>query len=95
MFIYVIKNSKCHHQITECKLNLNIEYHPPYVWLVLDYRKANIESMQNSIESVNWETLFNNKTVNKQVFIFNETIMNIFPNFVPNKLVTFDDTNHS
>ena len=50
--------------------------------------------MQKSIESVNWETLFNNKTVNKQVFIFNETIMNIFPNFVPNKLVTFDDTNH-
>ena len=49
--------------------------------------------MQKSIESVNWETLFNNKTVNKQVFIFNETIMNIFPNFVPNKLVTFDDTN--
>ena len=37
---------------------------------------------------VNSETLFHNKTVNKQVSIFNETIMNIFPNFVPSKLVT-------
>ena len=46
-----------------------------------------------STESVNWETLFNNKIVNKQVSIFNETIMDIFSNFVPNKQVTFDDSN--
>ena len=33
------------------------------------------------------------KTVNKQVFLFNETIMNIFSNFVLDKLVKFDDSN--
>ena len=71
-------NSKCHHQITHCRRNLNTEYPLPYERLVWDYRKANIESIQKSIESVNWVVLFNNKTVNKQVFIFNETIMNIF-----------------
>ena len=37
-------NSKCHHQITHCKLNLIIEYPPPYEWLVWDYKKANIEA---------------------------------------------------
>ena len=84
-------NFKCHHQITHCKLNLNIEYPPPYERLVWDYRKADIESILNSVISVNWETLFNNKTVNKQVSIFNETIMKILSNFVPNKLVTYDD----
>ena len=31
------------------------------------------------------------KNVQQQVNIFNKTIMNIFSNFVPNKLVTFDD----
>ena len=41
---------------------------------------------------VNWKTLFNNKTVKKQVSIFDETISNIFSNFVPKKLVTFDDS---
>ena len=86
-------NSKCHHQITHCKLNLSIEYPPPYERLVWDYRKANIKNIQKSIKSLNWDTLFHNKTVNKQVSIFNETIMNIFSNFVPNKLVTFDDSN--
>ena len=32
-------NSKCHHQITLCKLNLNIEYPAPYERLVWDYKK--------------------------------------------------------
>ena len=57
-----------------------------------NYKKADTESIKKSLESVNWKTLFNNKTVNKQVSIFNETIINIFSNFVPNKLVTFDDS---
>ena len=34
--------------------------------------------------------MFNNKSVLKQVSIINETLMNIFSNFTPNKLVTFD-----
>ena len=80
-------NSKCHHQITHCKLNLIIEYPPPYELLVWDYKKANIENIKKSLESVNWETLFGNKSVNTQVCIFNETIMNIFSNFVPSKLL--------
>ena len=57
-----------------------------------NHKKANTESIRKSLESVNWKTLFNNKTVKKQIPIFNETIINISSNFVPNKLVTFDDS---
>ena len=84
-------NTKCHHQITHCKLNLSIKYPPPYKRLLRNYKKANTESIRKSLESVNWKTLFNNKTVNKQVSVLNETIINNFSNFVPNKRVTFDD----
>ena len=56
-----------------------------------NYKKTNTESIKKSFESVNWKTLFNNKTVNKQVYIFNETIIKYFSNVVPNKRVTFDD----
>ena len=56
------------------------------------YKKPNNESIRESFESVNWKTLFNNKTVNKKLSILNETIINSFSNFVPNKLVTFDDS---
>ena len=56
-----------------------------------DYNRANVGDIKKSIESVNWEVMFNNKSVHKQVSIFNEILMNIFSNFTPNKLVTFDD----
>ena len=41
---------------------------------------------------VNWETLPHKKTVNEQVSIFNETIMNIFSKFFPIKLIIFNDS---
>ena len=84
-------NPKRHHQITYYKLNPNFKHPPPYQRLVWDYKRANVESIKRSIELVNWETLFHNKTVHKQVSIFNETLMNIFSNFIPNKYITFDD----
>ena len=83
--------SNCHHQITYCKINLNVEYPPPYEGLVWDYNRANVDGIKKSIDSVNWEVMFNNKSVHKQVSVFNEVLMNIFSNFTSNKLVTFDD----
>ena len=59
--------------------------------MVWDCNRANVEGIKKSIESVNWEVLFNNKSVHNQVSIVNEIVMNIFSNFTPNKLVTFDD----
>ena len=55
--------------------------------------KANVECIKKSIESVNWELIFSDKSVDKQVSIFSETLVNIFSNFTPDKLVTFDDRN--
>ena len=37
--------------------------------------------------------MFSNKSVHKQVSIFNDTMINIFSNFTPNKLVIFNDRN--
>ena len=58
---------------------------------VLDCKKANVESIKKSIESVNWEVMFINKSFHKQVSIFIVTLMNISSNFPPDKLVTFGD----
>ena len=40
---------------------------------------------------VNWERLFSNKDINTQVSILNETILNDFSNYVPNKYIAIDD----
>ena len=53
--------------------------------------RTNVEGIKKSIESVNWEVMLNKECVHKQVSIFSVTLLNIFSNFTPNKLVTFDD----
>ena len=45
-----------------------------------------------AIKSFNWENAFNGKDINSQVKLFNETLLNIFSNFIPNKIKTFRDS---
>ena len=82
----------CHHQITYCKLNLKIEYPPPYQRLVWNFKKAKNTSIRKAIHTVNWKFLFFNKSVPEQVSIFNDTLMNIFSNYIPNKFVIIGNT---
>ena len=83
-------NRNCHHQITFCKLNLKVEYPPPYQRLVWNFKKSNNGAIKRAIELVNWNFLFSHKNVHEQVVIFNQTLMNIFSNYIPNKLITVD-----
>ena len=83
----------CQHQITFCKLNLNVEYPPPYEHLVWNFKKSSNDAIKKATELVNWNFLFWNKSVHEPVTIFNQTLMNIFSNFTPNKLITVDYEN--
>ena len=40
---------------------------------------------------MNWQGSFANLSVNEQVNPFNSNLMNIFSNFIPNKIGTFND----
>ena len=84
-------HTNCHYQIVYCKLNLNIIFSLPYERLIWDYNNDDTEKIKKSIEHVHWENIFNHKNPHQQVAIFNKTIINIFPNFVPNRLITSDD----
>ena len=81
----------CHHQTVHSSFNLNISYPPQYQRLVWDYKKADSKNIRKSLYSVNWERLFDQKDINAQVTAFNETILNVFRNYVPNKYITIDD----
>ena len=89
--VHASLHPNCHHQIIFSKINLKIEYPPPYERLIWDYSKANVEAINLVINRFDWENLFDGKNVNEQVHLFNETILNIFRNFIPNKIKTFDD----
>ena len=81
----------CHHQIVFAKINLKIFYPPPYTQRIWDYSNANHEAINNAIDGFDWEKAFSNVNVHTQVKLFNETLSNIFMNFVPNKLIAVDD----
>ena len=53
--------------------------------------RENSDHVKKAINSFDWESSLNNLGVNEQVSVFNETVMNIMSNFVPNELVTHDD----
>ena len=49
--------------------------------------------IRKALDLVNWERLLDQKDNNTQLAAFNETILNVFRNHVPNKYITADDKN--
>ena len=84
-------NPNCHHQIIHRKINLQVEYSPPYVRHAWNYAKANEDAILSALQNVDWHRFFANKTVHQQVNLLNDIILNVFKNIVPNKVITFDD----
>ena len=89
--VHVSLHPNCHHQIIHSSSNLSIYYPPPYQRLIWDYKKADSKNTRKALDSVNWERLFDSKDINSLVATLNETISNVFCNYVPNKYITIDD----
>ena len=78
----------CHHQITYCSFNYKIPPPPSFERKIWMYDKANVNLIRNSISRFPWEEHFReNQDVNWQVQSFNEKILNIMSNFIPNKTI--------
>ena len=84
-------HSKCHHQIIYSKLNLKIEYRPHYNRKIWNCSRSETDLINRSIGSFNWSKLFSGKNVYEQVELFNKILLNIFHNFIPNKIIVCDD----
>ena len=89
--VHASLHPNCHNQIVHSSFNLNIYYPPPYQRLIWDYKKADAKTIWKAVDSVNWKRLFDSKNINEQVIALNETILNVFRNYVPNKYITVDD----
>ena len=48
-------------------------------------------TINKAIEMFNWEKLFQNKNIHDQLKLFNETIVNIVSNYIPNKFITCNE----
>ena len=79
--------SMCHHQIIFAKISLKIYFPPPYEREVWHYNLAEAELIKRSVSNFDWKKSFHNQGVNEQVEILNNTLLNIFRNFIPHETV--------
>ena len=59
--------------------------------MIWNYSNADILNIRKSISSINWSHLFSDKHIDIQVSIFEECVLSVFKNFVPNKYIVFDN----
>ena len=48
--------------------------------------------IKRAIKDFDWENKLSLIDINDQVILFNETIVNVMSNFIPNEAMTFDDS---
>ena len=85
------RSSTCHHDIVFAKLNLKVEYPPPYERVFWDYSRADKVSIKPAINAIDWEELFASKPVESEVSKLSNLLLNICSNYIPNKTVLCDD----
>ena len=76
---------KCHHNIIFGKIKIRLPFPPIYIRDVWDDSQANVGNIENAISNFNWSKAFKNLFVDGKVEQPNETLLNIFRNYIPNK----------
>ena len=74
----------CKHQMTYCNINFNM---PSYMRKVWHYDRANTRLIRRTISEFPWYELLKKHDPNWQVEFFNNTILNIMSNFIPNDYI--------
>ena len=77
----------CYHNLIFAKINAEIPVPPAYSREVWDYKNATAEGIQQSISRFNWKKAFENLSINEKVDLLNAILLNIFRNYIPNKVV--------
>ena len=53
-------------------------------------QKCKGRKIQQSVSGIDWNFIFQEKTVNQKVNILNGCLLNVFHNFIPNKKIKFN-----
>ena len=64
---------------------------PPYKRKIWSYDRANINEIRNEMYMNEWDTMFQNKSVNQMTSLLSEKFLDIISRHVPNKIVTCND----
>ena len=68
-------------------ISANVSLPPSYSREVWDYKNANVEEIQKPTSLFNWEKAFENLSIDEKVGLLNNILLNLFRNFILNKIV--------
>ena len=72
-------------------ISANVSLPPSYSREVWDCKNANVKGIQKSTSLFNWEKAFENlsidESIDEKVGLLNNILLNLFRNFIPNKIV--------
>ena len=74
-------------QIIFAKISFKVFLPPVYEREVWHYNRAQVSLIKRSIENFNWTSAFEGLSVNDQVELFNDSLLNILRNFIPHENV--------
>ena len=82
-------HEQCHHQIVYGKLSVSNIALPPYTRKAWFYDKADLIAIRKGMEMFAWHEHLDSVTCpNEQVELLNKVLLNIYSNFIPNKVKT-------
>ena len=79
---------RCHHQVVFVKVNFKVSFPPAYNRRIWDFSRADPTLIKRAVEGFDWDRAFEGLDVDGKVLVLTDCIVNIFSNFVPNKVIT-------
>ena len=81
-------HNRCHHYLNHTEINIMNTPPPAYYRRIWHYNRANENAIRTAISAFNWQQQLNSlsHSPDLQVNLLTETLMNIFTNFIPNKM---------
>ena len=78
---------RCRHQLIFAKVSFTTFFPPAYGRRIWDFSRANINAIMQAVNSVDWNRAFNCLNIDERMKLLTECVLNIFFNFVPNKVI--------
>ena len=79
---------RCHHQLIFARVSFTAFFPPAYGRRIWDFSRASVKAIGQAVNSVDWDRAFNGFNIDERVKFLTECVLNLFYNFVPNKVIT-------
>ena len=80
--------SRCHHRVS-----FTTFFPPVFKRGIWCFSRANINAIRQAVNCVDWDRAFNGLNIDERVKFLTDCLLDVFYNFVPNKVITIRSNN--